>query len=95
MNKQIYINWSKNNRKLFSSMLNLQTNCSSNLHSHKEDQHTLCKLLIHDTEHHKDNQFQFLELPCRINILVDNTTFIIFYFININEFNANIFNALF
>ena len=31
------------------------------------DKHTGCKLLIHGTKHHKDNQLQSLELPCKIS----------------------------
>ena len=33
----------------------------------KVDQHTGGKWLIHNTKHHKDNQLQNLELPCRIS----------------------------
>ena len=56
----------KNNKKLFSLMSNLQTYYHFKLDSQKVDQHTGGKWLIHGTKHHKDNQLQSLELPCKI-----------------------------
>ena len=57
----------KNNKKLFSLMLNLQTYYHFKLDFQKVDQHTGGKWLIHGTKHHKDNHLQSLELPCRIS----------------------------
>ena len=47
-------------------MSNLQTYNHLELDFQKVDQHTGGKL-IHGTKHHKDNQWQSLELPCRIS----------------------------
>ena len=48
-------------------MLNLQTQYHIKLDFQKVDQHPGDKWLIHGTKHHKDNQLQSLELPCRIS----------------------------
>ena len=48
-------------------MSNLQIHYHSKLDFQKVDQHTGGKWLIHITKHHKDNQLQSLELPCRIS----------------------------
>ena len=56
----------KNNKKLFSLMLNLQT-IHFKLDHQKVDQHTGGKWFIHGTKRRKDNQLQSLELPCRIS----------------------------
>ena len=47
-------------------MSNLQTHYNFKLDFQKVDQHTRGKWLIHGTKHHKDNQLQSLEFPCRI-----------------------------
>ena len=52
--------------KLFSIMSNLQTHYHFKLDFQNVDQHTGGKWLIHGTKHHKDNQLESLELPCRI-----------------------------
>ena len=57
----------KTTKKLFSIMSNLQTHYQSELDLQKVDQHTGGKWLIHGTKHHKDNQLESLELPCRIS----------------------------
>ena len=54
-------------KKLFSIMSNLRTYYNFNLDFQKVDQHAAGKWLIHATKHHKDNQLQSLELPCRIS----------------------------
>ena len=48
-------------------MSNLQTYHHLKLDFQKVDQHTGGKWLIHSTNHRKDNQFQSLELSCRIS----------------------------
>ena len=48
-------------------MLNLQTYYHFKLDFQKVHQHTGGKRLIHGTKHHKDNQLQSLERPCRIS----------------------------
>ena len=49
-------------------MSNLQTHYHFKLDFKKKvDQHTGGNWLVHGTKHHKDNQFQSLELPCRIS----------------------------
>ena len=54
-------------KKLFFIMSNLQTHYHFKLDSQKVDQHTGGKWLIHGNKHHKGNQSQSLELPCRIS----------------------------
>ena len=54
-------------KTLFSIMSNLQTYYQFKLDYQKLDQHTGGKWLIHGTKHHKDNQLQSLEPPCRIS----------------------------
>ena len=56
-----------NNEKLFSIISNLQNYYHFKLDFQKVDQHIGGKWLIHGTTRHKDNQFQSLELPCRIS----------------------------
>ena len=54
-------------KRLFSIMSRLQTHYHFKLDFQKVDQHTGGKWLIHDgIKHHKENQLQSLELPCRI-----------------------------
>ena len=48
-------------------MSNLQTYYHFKLDFEKVDQHTGGNWLIYGTKHHKDNQLQSLELPCRIS----------------------------
>ena len=48
-------------------MSNLQTYYHYKLDFQKVDQHTGGKWLIHCTKRRKDNQFQSLELTCRIS----------------------------
>ena len=48
-------------------MSNLQTYYHFKLDFQNVDQHTGGKWLIHGTKRRKDNQFQSLELPCRIS----------------------------
>ena len=48
-------------------MSNLQTHDHFTLDFQKMDQYTGGKWLIHDTKHHRDNQLQSLEFPCRIS----------------------------
>ena len=48
-------------------MSNLQTHYHFKLDFQKVDQNIEGKWLIHGTKHHKDNQLQSLELPCRIS----------------------------
>ena len=48
-------------------MSNLQTYYNFKLDFQKMNQHTEGKWLIHGTKHHKDNQLQSVELPCRIS----------------------------
>ena len=48
-------------------MSNLQHNCCLEVDFQKVDQHTGCKLLIHDTKRRNDNQLQSLKLPSRIS----------------------------
>ena len=48
-------------------MTNLQTHYHFKLDFQKVDKHTGGKWLIHDFKHHKDNQLQRFELPCRIS----------------------------
>ena len=48
-------------------MSNLQTHYHFKPDVQKVDQHTGGKRLIHGTKHHKDNQLQSLELPCKIS----------------------------
>ena len=48
-------------------MSNLQAYYHFKLDFQKMDQHTGGKWLIHGTKRHTDNQFQSLELPCRIS----------------------------
>ena len=52
-------------KKMFSLMSNLQTYYHFKLNFQKVDKHTGGKWLIHGTKHHKDNQLQSLEIPCR------------------------------
>ena len=54
-------------KKHFSIMSNLQTHDHFKLDFQKVDQHIGGKWLIRGTKHHKDNQLQRLELPCRIS----------------------------
>ena len=54
-------------KKLFPIMSYLQTIYHFKLDFQKVDQHTGSKWLIHSTKHHKGNQLQRLELPCRIS----------------------------
>ena len=54
-------------KKLFSNMSNLQTHNHVKLDLKKVDQHTGGKWLIYGTKHHKDNQLQSLELPCKVS----------------------------
>ena len=54
-------------RKLFPIMSNLQAHYHFNLDFQNVDLHRGGKWLIHGTKHHKDNQLQSLELPCRIH----------------------------
>ena len=53
-------------KHLFSIMSNLQTHYHYELDFQNADQHIGGRWLIHGTKHHKDNQLQSLELPCRI-----------------------------
>ena len=53
-------------KKLFSIMINLQTQYHFKLDLEKVDHHTGSKWFIHGTKHRNDNQLQSLELPCRI-----------------------------
>ena len=53
--------------KLFSIMSNLQTNYHFQLDFQRVGPHAGDKRLIHGTKHHKDNQLQSFELPCRIS----------------------------
>ena len=53
-------------KKLFSIISNLRTHYHFKIDFQKVDQHTGGKWLIHGTNHHKDNQLQSLERPCRI-----------------------------
>ena len=53
-------------KRLFFIMWNLQIYYFK-LGFQKVDLHTVGKWLIHGTKHHKDNQLQSLELPCRIS----------------------------
>ena len=48
-------------------MSNLQTYYDFKLDFQKVDQHTGGNRLTHGTKRRKDNQFQSLELPCRIS----------------------------
>ena len=49
-------------------MSNLQTHYHLKLDFQEVDQHTVGKrLLIHGTKHHKDNELQSMELPCRLS----------------------------
>ena len=48
-------------------MSNLQTHYHLKLDFQKVDQHTRGKWLIPGTKRRKDNQFQILELPCKIS----------------------------
>ena len=48
-------------------MSNLQIQYYFKLDFQILDQHTGGKWLIHGTKHHKDNQLQIPELPCRIS----------------------------
>ena len=54
-------------KHLFSIMSNLQTHYHFKLDFQKVDQFTEGKWLIPSTKHHKDNQLQNLELPCRMS----------------------------
>ena len=47
-------------------MSNLKTHYYFKLDFQKVDQRAGGKWLIHSTKHHKDNQLQNLELPCRL-----------------------------
>ena len=53
--------------KKLSFILDLQTHYHFKLEFQKVYQHTGGKWVIHGTKHHKDNQMQSLELPCRIS----------------------------
>ena len=53
-------------KTLFLIMLHLQIHYHFKLDFQKVDQHTGAKWLIHGTKHHKDDQLQSPELPCRI-----------------------------
>ena len=48
-------------------MSNLQTHYHFQLDFQKVGQHTGGKWLIHRIKHRKDNQFQILQIPCRIS----------------------------
>ena len=48
-------------------MSNLQTYYHFKLDFQQMEQHTGGNRFIHGTKHHKDNQLQSLELPCRIS----------------------------
>ena len=67
-------------QKIVSLMSNLQTYYHFKLELQNVDQHTGGKWLIHRTKRRKDNQFQSLELPCRIYI---------------KESKGNMFNPIF
>ena len=54
-------------KNLLSIMWKIQTHQHFNLDFQKADQQLGGKWLIHDTKHRKDNQWQSLELPCRIS----------------------------
>ena len=54
------------NEDILSIMSNLQANCCLKVDFQKMDQHAGGKWLIHDTKRRKDNQWQSLELPCRL-----------------------------
>ena len=54
-------------KKLFPIMSKLQTQYHFKLDFQSLDQQTGSKWLIHSTKHRKDNQFQRLELPCKIS----------------------------
>ena len=57
-----------NEKKLFSIMSNLQTNCSLKLCFKKwTNIQEACKWLVHSAKHRKDNQLPSLELPCRVS----------------------------
>ena len=51
----------------FSLMSSLKNYYQFKLDSQIVDQHTGGKCLIHGTKRRKDNQYQSLELPCRIS----------------------------
>ena len=61
--------WNKfeTTKKLFTFMSNLQTYYHFKLDFQQMEQHTGGNRFIHGTKHHKDNQLQSLELPCRIS----------------------------
>ena len=48
-------------------MTNLQTHYNFKLDFQKVDKHTGGKWLIHDFKHHKNNELQRFERPCRIS----------------------------
>ena len=48
-------------------MSNLQTNYHFKLDFQRVEHQTGGKWLIHGTKHHKDNELQSLEHPCRIS----------------------------
>ena len=50
-------------------MSNLHLNYCLKFDFQKVDQHAGGKWLIHDTNRHRDNQLQNLQLPCRISKL--------------------------
>ena len=52
-------------KKVFSTMSNLQTNYHFKLGFQKVDQHTGGKWLIYCTKHSKENQLQSMEPSCR------------------------------
>ena len=54
-------------KTLFSIMSNIQTYYHFKLDLQKVDQHARGKWWIQSIKHHKDNQLQSLELPCRIS----------------------------
>ena len=66
MYKYICKTRNKNNENVFSAMSDLETNYRLKPDFQKVDQHPGGKWLVHAPKHHKDNQLQSPELPCRI-----------------------------
>ena len=54
-------------KTLFSIMSHLQSHYHFKLNYQKVYKHKGNKWSIHGTKHHKDNQLQGLELPCKIS----------------------------
>ena len=59
-------------KKLFFNMSHLQSHYHIKLDFQTVLQHAGGIWLIQSPKHRKDNQLQRLELPCRINTLVEN-----------------------